>query len=126
MNPATGTNISNLATYAGGQYGNAYPMFGTGHVIHGQLAYVLPKDILGKDAVCGKLQVYSSATSSSYEALKNKSLLNVSAGVNWLMPGNRSKITLDITNRAATAFYINNDFTIERKNTITIQYQINI
>ena len=126
MNPATGTNVANLATYTGGQYGNAYPMFGTGHVIHGQLAYVLPKDILGKDAVCGKLQVYSSATSSSYEALKNKSLLNVSAGVNWLMPGNRSKITLDITNRAATAFYINNDFTIERKNTITIQYQINI
>jgi hypothetical protein len=46
--------------------------------------------------------------------------------MNWLMPGNRSKITLDVTNRAAVALTAGGDFTTERKNTITVQYQINI
>ena len=126
MNPATGTAAAGLATDAGGQYGNAIPMFGTGNVIHGQFAYVLPKDLLGKDGVSGKLQLYTSATSSRYERFKNQSLTNASVGVNWLMPGNRSKITLDVTNRAAVALTTLGNFTTERKNTITVQYQINI
>jgi hypothetical protein len=42
------------------------------------------------------------------------------------MPGNRSKITLDFTNRAAVALSAVGNFSIERKNTITVQYQINI
>jgi hypothetical protein len=126
MNPATGTAATGLATDVGGQYGNAYPMFGTGNVIHGQFAYVLPKDLLGKDGVSGKLQLYTTATSSRYTRLNNQSLTNASLGVNWLMPGNRSKITLDFTNRAAVALSAAGNFSIERKNTITVQYQINI
>ena len=126
MNPATGTAATGLATDAGNQYGNAYPMFGTGNVIHGQFGVVLPKDFLGKDGVSGKLQLYTSATSSRYERFKNQSLTNASIGVNWLMPGNRSKITFDVTNRAAVALSSGGNFTTERKNTITIQYQINI
>ena len=126
MNPATGTAVTGLATDAGGQYGNAFPMFGTGNVIHGQFAYVLPKDLLGKDGVSGKLQLYTSATSSRYVRFNNQSLTNASVGMNWLMPGNRSKITLDVTNRAAVALTAGGDFTTERKNTITVQYQINI
>jgi hypothetical protein len=101
-------------------------MFGTGNVIHGQFAYVLPKDLLGKDGVSGKLQLYTSATSSRYERFKNQSLTNASVGMNWLMPGNRSKITLDVTNRAAVALTSGGNFTTERRNTITVQYQINI
>lgn len=126
MNPATGTALTGLTTDAGNQYGNAYPMFGTGNVIHGQFAYVLPKDLLGKDGVSGKLQLYTSATSSRYERFKNQSLTNASVGMNWLMPGNRSKITLDVTNRAAAALTSGGNFTTERRNTITVQYQINI
>lgn len=126
MNPATGTVATGLASDAGSQYGNAFPMFGTGNVIHGQFAYLLPKDVLGKDGVSGKLQLYTSATSSRYERFKNQSLTNASIGVNWLMPGNRSKITLDVTNRAAVALSSGVGFTTERKNTITVQYQINI
>jgi len=95
-------------------------------VIHGQFAYVLPKDLLGKDGVSGKLQLYTSATSSRYERFKNQSLTNASVGMNWLMPGNRSKITLDVTNRAAVALTSGGNFTTERRNTITVQYQINI
>lgn len=126
MNPATGTAATGLATDVGGQYGNAFPMFGTGNVIHGQFACVLPKDLLGKDGVSGKLQLYTSATSSRYERFKNQSLTNASVGMNWLMPGNRSKITLDVTNRAAVALTSVGNFTTERRNTITVQYQINI
>jgi hypothetical protein len=95
-------------------------------VIHGQFACVLPKDLLGKDGVSGKLQLYTSATSSKYERFKNQSVTNASIGVNWLMPGNRSKITLDVTNRAAVALTSVGNFTTERRNTITVQYQINI
>ena len=126
MNPATGTAATGLATDVGGQYGNAYPMFGTGNVIHGQFAYVLPKDLLGKDGVSGKLQLYTTATTSRYARFNNQSLTNASVGVNWLMPGNRSKITLDLMNRTAVTLTSGGDFSKERKNTITVQYQINI
>ncbi|MFM6952311.1 MAG: hypothetical protein ACKOXR_04110 [Bacteroidota bacterium] len=126
MNPANGMSQSGLATEVGGQYGNAYPMFGTGHVWHAQVAYLLPKDFLGKEAAHGKLQCYATATGSKYTRLNNKQLVIGSLGVNWQMPGNRSKITLDLSNRPAVALYNSNSFTVTRKNAFTLQYQINI
>lgn len=124
MNPANGMQSSGLAGDVGGQYGNAYPMFGTGTVIHAQFAYLANKDLLGKDGVHGKLQYYLTATQSKYERLDNKSLLNASIGMNWLMPGNKSKITLDINNRPAVKLMSSGTFNTQRRNSITIQYQI--
>lgn len=126
MNPANGiqSSISTAAGDVGAQYGNAYPMFGTGTVVHAQFAYLTRKDFLGKEGVNGKLQYYATATQSKFERLNHKSLLNASVGANWLMPGNRSKLTLDITNRPAVLLLNSGSFNIVRKNAITLQYQI--
>lgn len=126
MNPANGIQMNGLATDVGGQYGNAYPMFGSGSVIHLQFAYLTRNDLLGKDAIHGKLQYYVTATQSKYGRLNNRSLLNASAGLNWLMPGNHSKITLDFNSRPAVVLLETNTYTVSRRNAITIQYQINI
>src|SRR5260221_1750627 len=36
------------ATYLAGSQGNAFPMFGTGHVVYSQFGYLLDKDLFGK------------------------------------------------------------------------------
>ena len=46
MNPADGTVAS--TTYFAGSQGNAFPMYGTGHVIYAQFGYLLKKDLWGK------------------------------------------------------------------------------
>lgn len=126
MNPANGMSQSGLATDVGGQYGNAYPMFGTGNVVHAQLGYLFPKALLGNVADHGKLQCYATATRTQYTRLNNRPLTMGSLGVNWLMPGGRSKITLDVSNRPAITLFNTNSFSVARKNSVTIQYQINI
>jgi hypothetical protein len=126
MNPANGMSQSGLATDAGGQYGNAYPMFGTGHVLHAQLGYLFPKSLLGNEADHGKLQGYATVTQTQYNRLNNQALTMGSLGVNWLMPGGRSKMTLDVTNRPAVTLFNTHAFSVTRKNSVTLQYQINI
>jgi hypothetical protein len=126
MNPANGMSQSGLATDVGGQYGNAYPMFGTGNVVHAQLGYLFPKALIGNVADHGKLQCYATATRTQYIRLNNRPLTMGSLGVNWLMPGGRSKITLDVSNRPAITLFNTNSFSVARKNSVTIQYQINI
>ncbi len=48
MNPATGTSLSTAITGAGPVFGNAFPMFGTGHAVYTQLGYLLPAKLLGE------------------------------------------------------------------------------
>jgi hypothetical protein len=126
MNPADGISVTGLAKDVGSQYGNAYPMFGTGKVLYGQQAYLLPKNFLGDLTAHGQLQLYASECISQYQRLGNQSNLNWSCGVNWLMPGNQSKITIDVSNRRAIQLYQSDLFANTRRSTFTIQYQINI
>ena len=91
MNPANGINNG---PYAGSQ-GNAFPMFGTGKVIYTQVGYLLKKDLLGD---VGTLMPYASLMSADYDRLSD-GMNVVDVGVNWLIKGHTSKLTLDYQNR---------------------------
>jgi hypothetical protein len=120
MNPGNGTNDAYALTGQGPTYGNSFPMFGTGHTIYTQLAYLLPKHICK-----GKIRImpYSSAQFSFYQMLGYKLDWVSHIGVQFLILGHKSKISLDWQNRPS--FY--NDTTIKegnRKNQLVLQYQI--
>ncbi|MCX8490617.1 MAG: hypothetical protein ORN54_06075 [Cyclobacteriaceae bacterium] len=89
MNPANGTT---LAGSPAGSFGNAFPMFGTGSVIYAQLGYLLKKDLLGETH--GTFMPYVTCQSSNYERL-DKQMTVYDVGVNWLLKGHSSKLTLD-------------------------------
>lgn len=89
MNPANGTTITGAPT---GSYGTAFPMFGTGNVVYGQFGYLLKKDLLGEGN--GTLMPYLTVQSATFDRL-DKQMTVYDAGVNWLIKGHTSKITLD-------------------------------
>jgi hypothetical protein len=94
MNPADGSALPpfNNSVSKGG---NGWPMFGTGHVIYSQAGYLFKRDLLGKQ---GTLQPYVTYQRNSFKALANPA--NVyDVGINWLMNGHKSKLSLDYQNR---------------------------
>lgn len=123
MNPANGTtlNPSNSMAGQGPVYGNALPMFGTGKVIYSQVGYLLPKDLLGKN---GQLMPYASATIAKYDHLQGLTTSSVNAGVNWLIKGHKTKISLDWQNRPTYKVVANKVTNDQRKNCVVLQYQI--
>lgn len=122
MNPATGSTATNLLQSAA--YGNAFPMFGTGHVVYAQFGYLLPKKLLGEKN--GQLMPYMSGQFAKYDALQNNAMLVFNAGANWLIKGHNSKISLDYQNRPTYyEFGTNKDVKSgPRKSCIVLQYQI--
>lgn len=88
MNPANGTT---LAGAPGSSFGNAFPMFGTGNVMYAQAGYLMKKDLLGDN---GTLMPYASIQSAKYDRL-DKQMNVYDFGVNWLIKGHASKISLD-------------------------------
>lgn len=120
MNPADG--ISNPPMPSGSQ-GNAFPMFGTGNVFYGQLGYLLNKDLLGAN---GTLMPYASLVSADFTRISGARMNVWGAGVNWLIKGHHSKISLDFQNRPV---YENREGNLERRGTrnqVVLQYQIAI
>jgi len=119
MNPASGTTMP--IPGASGTQGNAFPMFGTGSVIYSQLGYLFARDLLGTN---GTLMPYASAQIADYQRL-NKTMGVYAVGVNWLINGHNSKMTLDYQNRpyyqAATTGQLNPQ---GRRGTLTLQYQV--
>jgi hypothetical protein len=118
MNPASA--IVN-GPYAGSQ-GNAFPMFGTGNIFYGQAGYLMRSDLLGEGN--GTLMPYVSIMQAKFDRMTDATQV-WSAGVNWLIKGHNSKLTLDYQNR--TVFkkgtgteIINNG----RKSQVVLQYQI--
>jgi hypothetical protein len=103
--------------------GNAVPLIGTGQVIYAQIGYLFKKDLLGKQ---GTLQPYVSGSFANYEKLKDPVLI-YDLGVNWIMSGNNSKISLDYQSRPVFNADINGDLR-ETKNArrgqIVLQYQV--
>ncbi|MEY5048546.1 MAG: hypothetical protein RLZZ175_1905 [Bacteroidota bacterium] len=121
MNPATGSNATNLISKSA--YGNALPMFGTGQVIYAQVAYLLPKDLLGENH--GALMPYISNTYAKYDALGNNNVNTLNAGLNWLINNHKAKLTLDYQNRPTYTKDVNgNAQSGTRKGCFTLQYQI--
>lgn len=124
MNPANGNIATNSIAGAGtGVFGNAFPMMGTGQIIYTQAGILLPEKFLGSSN--GKLMPYASFTYANFHRLQNHPMEVYHAGVNWLIQGHRSKISLDWENRPTftedTGGTINKG---SRKSSIVLQYQI--
>ena len=92
MNPASGVQSG----YPSGSHGNAFPMFGSGNVFYSQVGYLMKKDLLGEGN--GTLMPYVSLLSAKYHRL-DKQMNVVDVGVNWLMKGHNSKLSLDYQSR---------------------------
>lgn len=117
MNPANGVS----AGYPTGAQGNAFPMFGTGKVIYTQVGYLLKKDLLGEGR--GTLMPYASLMSADYDRLHDR--MNViDIGVNWLLKGHTSKITLDYQTRPVYEQQGNDFAKTGNNNQVVLQYQI--
>jgi hypothetical protein len=98
MNPATGIagpGTLGTSTGYGTNAGNAYPMFGTGQAFYSQVGYLFKRNMLG---TFGTLLPYATAQSARFDAV-NGNVNTFGAGINWLLDGHRSKITLDYQNR---------------------------
>lgn len=121
MNPATGgTSPTMPATNA---YGNAFPMFGTGNVIYAQAGYLMPANLLPE----GQLMPYSSVQFANYDALQGHKMMVFSAGLNWILSGHRSKISLDYQNRPTFSKDGSGGIsTGPRRSAVTLQYQLSI
>ena len=122
MNPATGTNLP-IGGVSGTQ-GNTFPMFGTGNVIYAQAGYKLKNDLLGKQ---GTLMPYASLQSANYERLEEQMHV-FNLGINWLIQGHGSKISLNYENRPVYKNAVDPNMLIRngRKGSWVIQYQISI
>ncbi len=117
MNPASSVS----GPYPTGSQGNAFPMFGTGKVWYSQVGYLMKKDLLGEGN--GTLMPYASIQSAKYDRLdKPMNVYNV--GVNWLIKGHTSKITLDYQSRPYYEQQGTDITRAGRKSQVVMQYQI--
>jgi hypothetical protein len=118
MNPADGISIPGAP---GGSQGNAFPMFGTGQVIYAQVGYLMKKDLFGEEH--GTLMPYASLMSADYDRLSGR--MNVlDLGVNWLMKGHSSKLTLDYQLRPVYEPQGNDLAKTTNASQVVLQYQI--
>lgn len=127
MNPASG-NASDIPTgsVATSAYrGNAIPMIGTGNTLYGQIGYLFSKNLSKKF----RLQPYAAYTLSQFNGLKdgagNKQNVNVlDAGANILLEGHHSKITVNYRHRPDFSQLNTNNFKVNYKPEITLQFQV--
>jgi hypothetical protein len=118
MNPANG--ITNGPAPA--SHGNAFPMFGTGKVVYAQAGYLFKHDLLG-DA--GTLMPYASLTHANYKQLSdNMDVYNV--GVNWLIKGHTSKLSLDYQIRPVYSAAEGELTKSTTRGQVVLQYQISL
>lgn len=114
MNPANGNKLATVLNGAG----NAFPMYGTGQTVYAQVGYKMKKDLLGK---AGTLMPYVSMQHSNFEKLTD-AVNYYDIGINWLMSGHGSKLTLAYQDRP---IYSTTDYKVsERKGTLLLQYQV--
>lgn len=121
MNPADGIKGTN-AIIGGGAQGNAYPMMGTGQIVYSQLAYLLPKKWFGTENNT-KVSVYGSGLINNFDRIGKTGAI-YALGFNWHINGHKAKISAEVQNRP-TYIIDNNVLKFNnRKNTVTVQYQI--
>lgn len=119
MNTANGT----IGTVSFNGTGNNVPLIGTGQVVYAQGAYLFKKDLLGKQ---GTLQPYASGSYAMYQKLKDPVLV-YDIGVNWIIAGQNSKISLDYQSRPIFNADANGDIhetKNARRGQIVLQYQV--
>jgi hypothetical protein len=122
MNPANGTTATNAVTGVGPTFGNAFPMFGTGSTIYAQAGYKFKNDLLGEGR--GTLMPYAAWTHSNYDRIGSAvDVMNL--GVNWLISGHGSKVSLDYQNRPTFGLDGTGAFLKgSRKGQLVLQYQV--
>lgn len=91
MNPADGINSNGTLNGSG----NAFPLIGTGTTIYIQTGYIFRKDLLGK---VGTIQPYLATQYSNFELLKDPMIM-FEGGLNWLIDGQRTKISFNYQSR---------------------------
>ncbi|QJW88391.1 hypothetical protein HNV11_02885 [Spirosoma taeanense] len=119
MNPASGTKQS-VGGLSGTQ-GNAFPMFGTGKVVYGQFGYLMRQDLFGGGR--GTLLPYVQAQLGNYQRV-TQTMGVYNLGVNYLINGHNSKLTLDYQNRP---YYETSGTQIApagRRGQLVLQYQV--
>ena len=116
MNPANGTNLSatNSITGQGPTYGNAYPMFGTGHVVYTQIGYLN----------AARFMPYAAATIAKYDRLGNSTTATYNFGLNYYLQGNKAKLSLDLQNRPSYEVRQGEIVSGNRLNSLTLQFQL--
>lgn len=122
MNPANGlsSSFTSPVTGAGSVFGNAYPMFGTGKTMYAQLGVLLPAN----QGSSVRWLPYASTTFAKYDRLDGLNTIVTNLGINMLLNGHKSKISLDWMNRPTYAQNGSNFSEVGRKNSVTMQYQI--
>ena len=116
MNPANGTNLTaaNSITGQGPTYGNAYPMFGTGHVVYTQIGYLN----------ASRFMPYAAATIAKYDRLGNSTSSTYNFGLNYYLQGNKAKLSLDLQNRPSYEVKQGEIVSGNRLNSLTLQFQL--
>ncbi len=116
MNPANGTNLTaaNSITGQGPTYGNAYPMFGTGHVVYTQIGYLN----------ASRFMPYAAATIAKYDRLGNSTTSTYNLGLNYYLQGNKAKLSLDLQNRPSYEVKQGEIVSGNRLNSLTLQFQL--
>lgn len=112
MNPANGNANATILNGAG----NAFPMYGTGNVLYAQLGYKFKDDLIGNTT----LMPYASIQHANYDRL-NTAMNFYDLGVNWLLAGHTSKLTLSYQNRPV---YNTSGDLLTHKNAFVAQYQV--
>jgi hypothetical protein len=117
MNPAD-PNSTDLQVNQYSKGGNGWPMFGTGNIIFAQAGYLFRKDLLGN---LGTIQPYLCVQRNDLTAL-GREFYVFNTGINWLLNGHKSKLSLDMQNRPV----FSGTSVISRRNCFIIQYQVSI
>lgn len=117
MNPANGLSPG----FPSGSQGNAFPMFGTGNAFYTQVGVLLPRSIMRQNT--GQFMPYVSLMSAKWNRLTD-TMNVIDIGMNWLLQGHHTKITLDYQLRP---FYELNSNDLLKQGTRgqwVVQYQI--
>lgn len=119
-NPANGSSKTSSA-FEKSNYGNAFPYIGTGNVAYLQTAYKFRNKLLGDQ---GTLQPYFDLQYARYDRLSDPMYV-YDIGLNWLVYGHNSKITLNYQSRPYFAPDSSGALVeSERKGQWVIQYQV--
>ena len=123
LNPANGINSKAAAIQvpgAGNTFGNALPIYGTGNVIYSQLGYKFKENLVGSTT----FMPYVSYQYAAYKRLADD-MHYFDAGVNWLLAGQASKLTLSYQNRPVYSLHTDGTNRVDSRNSaVVVQYQV--
>lgn len=115
LNPAV---VNSGNTFSGG--GNSFAMYGTGTTLFAQVGYLLPTKVKNLN---NRVQPYADITLSNFDRF-NSAIALWDVGINWLIDGQRSKLSVNYQNRP-----IVDALTLKQrssKSMVVIQFQVSI